>query len=255
MQLILSILAALCLATVRGQNPCDRAAQTSFVLGLNGGLTCGLNFQAAEATPTTPEEEMALDNALNGICTAECAGAVASWFLGSPCSDTDVNSTLENYSAALFLQLWCQPADNAAISRCRFALDAIDVSVINNTDIESCAAFATMQVCLPTCTSGLQRLSSELGCCYQGIYNNSQVLGALSAMMSITQEQAMFFTLLGNSNLWAACGVDIIDECTSDPFPETPTTAADDDTTTASASTLTSTITVIAIGAILSVLF
>ena len=249
LKLAVSIL-VLFLAGAIGQtteNPCNEAALIGFVVGL-GDLQCGLDFQALQ----TPPVPMA---ALDGICTAECAGAVVDYLRAPPCSNTGNESiTLANEITARFLELFCQPVENADISRCIYALDA---TIFNNSDILTCLAFSPqMPVCSPTCTTALQRVSDGIGCCYQSIYNNSLILESLASPEQtlegarITQDELNFLQFLGSPELWNACGVEIIDKCTALPLPPPVTEAETPD----SAIGLVSTSMVIAVSTIMAVL-
>lgn len=192
----LCFLTALCLATAQedATNPCDRAAQIEFISSLENGRDCGRNFGAAQFMPSSVA---ALDN----LCTTDCAGAIADYLRGPQCtSSSNPNFNLENVGNARFLEIWCQPVDDAVISRCRFALDQIDPTLITNTDIFSCLEFAGSE-CPGNCTAGLNRLADGIGCCYQSIYNSTDILGAL--FMGIT-ELFDLFTVIQNPSLWNA---------------------------------------------------
>lgn len=255
-------LSALYLVTAQenAMNPCDRTGQIIFISGLENGQECNTNFGPAQIMPSTPAGMTALDD----ICTTDCAGAVADWLQGPQCNTSNMNFNLENVFDGRFLELWCQPVEDADISRCRFALDLIDPTLVNNSDIFSCLEF-TGNECPGNCAAGLNLLANGIGCCYQSIYNTTDILRALVAIMGITNEQNDLFIFLQNPMLWNACDVEIIDQCTADPFasPRTSTTSdllitsdllLTQSTFSGASSSLTSTILTIAIGVVLSIL-
>lgn len=185
---------------------CTEEQQIAFVSGIPNGLTCGLAIRAANETPTGTAGMQSLDT----ICTESCAGAVAQW-LANPMTCDDKN-------AVASLSFWCQPADGGKISRCRYAFDQIDPAVFNNVNIKNCSLFGSTGNCSSACSDGLQAMASEIGCCYQLIYNNSMLLDSQEQTMMITAQQRMFFALLSNSDLWASCNVDIPGACISPTY-------------------------------------
>ena len=184
---------SLCIA----QN-CSENQQIQYVLSLPNGISCGTGFQTVNNTLDTAVRKEALDT----ICVATCAGAVANW-LFSECNDA---------SRAAGLTLWCQPADNGRISRCIYALDRINKTLLSNQDILNCSSF-TGSGCPENCDMGLQRLSDEIGCCFTNIYGNADFRNGLEEM------DKMFFGLLSNQVLWNSCKIDYPKPCTSEPFP------------------------------------
>lgn len=179
-----------------------------FVAGLND-VQCGLGFLAANNTPTGTAGLAALDT----ICTANCAGAVSNYVLGPPC-----NSPLQSGA----LRFWCLPVENANITRCRFALDLIDPTIFNNTDVISCLwamPEAMPPSCPSTCAAGLSRIAQGIGCCFQSIWNNTMYIQALN----FGQEELAFYTTLQDPDVWKACNVSIPGQC-ADPFMVSQTT-------------------------------
>ena len=179
----ISLLAAV-FSLTEAQNPCDMNAQIAFVLSLEDPESCGANLARVEPpVPNTPESRANLTAALDVICNEECAGAVSDWLLGPECS-TDPNSTFINYFAGRSLEIFCQPVENADISRCRFTLDVMNESLVSD-DLFSCSQFANTSMCPSTCASALQSLSQGIGCCYQSIFNNTMILAGLVQNMAI----------------------------------------------------------------------
>lgn len=227
---VISLLAALSPTLAQEIEECDREG---FVLGL--GLPCALNFLAANSTPTTEAGMQALDV----ICTAECAGATAAYLAAPPC-----NNTLEAFG----LGIWCCPVENAAISRCRYALpELLDPTILLNAG--ACAAFAVdPSTCPANCSSALTDLSEEIGCCFQKLFNVSAEEIQLAGI--IDQNAANLIMLLSMDPLWNVCDVPIPGDCTGEPFPVTPTMA-----TTEGAVRIAATVTAIMIGTIISFTF
>ena len=221
------------------QDDCE-TGRISFVLGLVNGISCGLNFQTANNTPSTEAGMQALD----AICTAECAGAVAGYVAGPPCNDP-----LE----AAGLLVWCCPADNGAISRCRYALpDLLDPTI--QVNLGACAAFAlNPTMCPDNCADALSALSDEIGCCYQKVFNmTEEEIVAQEAAGTITAEQAASVRLLSTDALWTTCNVPSPGDCTGDPFPGTVTVTT---VTTEGAVRTAATFLTIALAAVLSSIF
>lgn len=222
-----AFLLVLFVAAVQGQNPCDEAGVMSYV-SMNLDIACSLSLFSSRPTPTTPAQMAALD----ASCSTTCAGALANYFRGPPCSTTgNVNYTATNALGATIFELFCQPVQGADITRCRYALDAIDPTIFNNTNLQACGGFLQLGTCPPGCADGLRGISQGIGCCYQSIYNDSNILEALSMadpdqLDVMFDERALgFFELLRNPAIWTACGVGLIDECTEPPF-YTPATQA-----------------------------
>ena len=177
---------------------CSDSQQKQYVLSLPNGFNCGIGFQTVNTTLDNAVRKEALDI----ICVATCAGAIAKW-LSSECNDT---------SKAAGLTFWCQPADNGRISRCIYALDRINETISSDQDIINCSFF-NESGCPDNCNKGLQRLSDEMGCCFTNIYGNADFRNGLEA------RDNMFFTLLSNQVLWNSCNIDYPKPCTSEPFP------------------------------------
>ena len=234
---VVSLLAVFSAASA--QEECD---STSFVVGL--GLECALGFQAANNTPTT---EAGME-AFNTICTAECAGATAAYLAAPPC-----NNSVEAFG----LSLWCYPADNARIPRCRYALDdLLDATIQSN--LAACAPFGVNPTMCPDgCAAALTALSAEIGCCFQLVYNLTadQIMEGMATGV-ITEDDALFLQLISTDALWGTCMVDIPADCTGNPFPVTATEPpTEPEATTEGAVHITATLFTIAISAGLSVLF
>ena len=177
---------------------CSNSQGRQYVSSLPNGLSCGIGLQAVNSTQDTAVREEALDI----ICVATCAGAIAKW-LSSECNDE---------TSAAGLTFWCQPADNGRISRCIYALDRINEIFLTNQDILNCTSF-NESGCPDNCDKGLQRLSDEIGCCFTNIYGNADFRNGLET------RDNMYFTLLSNQVLWNSCKIDYPKPCTSEPFP------------------------------------
>ena len=184
---------------------CPETNLTNFAVTLGTNLDCALAFRMANDTPTTDDGM----NALDKICIAGCAGAIVQ-FLTVNCTDP---------LQAAGLTFWCQPADFGEIRRCRSALDIREEGLFTSMDIIACGSFN--ETCPANCEEGLEKLSEEIGCCFQNIYNSSaEVLSGLVSSQIITPVESTLIAVLSNSALWDACGVDIPQSCTSPIFPE-----------------------------------
>ena len=197
-KVILLVVAAYTVISLCIAQKCSESQQVQYVFSLPNGLSCGTGLKTVNDTLDTALRNKALDT----ICVATCAGAIAKW-LSSECNDT---------SKAAGLTFWCQPADNGRISRCIYALDRINETLLRNQDIMNCTSF-NGSACPENCNTGLQRLSDEIGCCFTNIYGNADFRNSLETMDNI------FFTLLSNQVLWNSCNIDYPKPCTSEPFP------------------------------------
>ncbi len=198
---------------------CDLTRQTQYTSMLPNAITCGTALLQAQTTPDTDAGMDALDDA----CTYDCAGNISRWLASPEC-----NNNVES----LGLKLWCLPVDNAEnFTRCRYAIEPeADPTLLNSTDLDTCTAFsiaskANRVPCPATCTSALYRIRSEMGCCYQSIYNSTQITPMVIANAGLDGNvTAYFLDLLGNNLLWQACGVTPPTGPCGDPFPMQPTT-------------------------------
>ena len=189
------------------QATCTMNEQFQFVASLPDGLQCGLGIQQANATLSG---EVAGMRALDTICTDACAGAVSRW-LSDP---TGCNDSVSGGGLAI----WCQPADNGNISRCRYAFDRINPTIFNNPNILACINDTVTNNCSAKCLAGLTAMASEIGCCFQLIYNNTMVLDGLQMAMIFPPESSILFSALRSSALWDTCNVAIPAACTSPTF-------------------------------------
>ena len=223
-QMLFVVAACLIISLSKAQN-CSLADGIAYAFSLPNGLSCVLSFYGIDTTNATLGGMKALDK----VCIAGCAGEVSEWLSSEVCNDTIQGTGL---------QLFCQPADNGLISRCRYALDLVDKTLFNSNDIRECDTVFN-GTCPRMCDNGLKRLSEEIGCCYANIYNNTEVLNGLEENGDITGMEREFFTVLSNSLLWDACMVQIPETCTSMPFPVSVIDTVTDATTISYGSTTT----------------
>ena len=161
------------------------------------------NFNNSLITPTT------FDN----LCTRECVGSFSD-FLSNTCRDE---------FSGLVTKSACLKSNGSLSNRCSYSFSF--PSSPDGSDAAVC--FSEGNTCPPGCASFLQRLSSDIGCCYQSIFNNSIILDALF----ITNEglgfqSLLFFKVLGNYKLWESCGVSLVSECEGDGFVDDTTTGS-----------------------------
>ena len=171
---------------------CTKAQQIEFVKTIPNRQTCALAFESVNNNVN----EKAKVQALETLCTSSCAGTVAH-MLANPvaCKAADMAAQLIS---------WCQPADGGRISRCRLAMDKMDTVTLN---IKSCISFVLTGACMHSCAAGLKNLVEDIGCCYHIIYKNLRIFMSLRQTGHLSENGAIFATLLGNSALWKACNV------------------------------------------------
>lgn len=183
----------------------------SFILQLPNGIECGPNV----ATVFSPPANVSMvSHALNIVCNATCGGVLYQ-YLRTTCNDQPSSE---------LLQLYCTPTFGGSTvgPRCRFAsADLLSSSTIS--DLQSCNA-TSGRACSSECREALIQLSSQLGCCYQSMYNNSVLLSVLKDAGFITTNSLQLFEYLRSpaNNIWTLCNVTVPRKCMGDAFPTTP---------------------------------
>lgn len=105
----------------------------------------------------------------------------------------------------------CLETDAELGSRCRYTKSEDGVAVIEAV-AEACNLTAT--TCTDDCKEKIAGLEEQFGCCYQSIYNNSQVLSMLGFYSEVSFDGFFFLGLfLGNPTFWEMCEVPLIEPC------------------------------------------
>ena len=188
---------------------------TNFIFGLPNPLECGLSFNTA-FDPSAANNTMAINEALENLCTRDCGGRYAD-FLETTCED-DVS--------AESLRIYCTPTDGSSAlgAYCRFSSgDIADPSLV--LSLTACDNYTVDNPCAPGCRRALNRLREDVGCCYQHLYNNTVFTEGLLSSGFITIAEYLGLVRLNNatSNPWMACDVRPPRRCRGQPFEPPPT--------------------------------
>jgi len=110
------------------------------------------------------------EQALDEICTADCGGRVSNYY-ATEC-DAVKDSFLYFNSSCLRTE-----SDSTFGPYCIYSLDPSMNSIVFTNAISNCLTFdPTNGNCPSGCSSALQQLVSDLGCCYQSIFNKTDAL-------------------------------------------------------------------------------
>lgn len=147
-------------------------------------------------------------NDLENICYSDCGGNYAE----------HLTCVCKNDIMAEILKIICSPAgnDSSAGPYCRFSYGTL----YNQTALVALFTSCSNQHCVPECRAGSLKLKSEIGCCYQSIYNSTHFLNLIFNAGLIPS--GLFFGLqsIGNSaaNPWMACNHKCVMEIHSQMF-------------------------------------
>ena len=179
---------------------CSVENVTTFVTN-SASATCGAAYTTLYLTPGVTDAQT--NTALDTVCQSDCAGSVAA-FLDNTCQDR-FTSTLTNIT--------CSETDGSIGDRCLF-VDNVETSVY-----EAVGACFAPGDCPAGCADALQGLKDNLGCCYQSLYNDTNILQLLFFNFTITFEDLGFFKAISKPGIWNGCDVSLQEAC-SDPFVE-----------------------------------
>ena len=156
---------------------------------------CVSNFAKTESASTVNDVNYDV------YCADDCVGAAKS-FARYNCSDALL---------AQIMEIECYKDTGMFGGRC--------LPVIKH-QVDERALFAiignqcfTGSTCSANCSAALQKLNTNLGCCYESFFNNSPLLDGLYSNHTITLEQRKFFDMLGDSSLWTKCHVNELSPC------------------------------------------
>ena len=193
---------------------CPLEDQIAFSLTLPNARVCAPSIGAVltpvSSTPTNLTlRSMLIDN-LDTVCVDSCGGKFVDYLASESCNDTFGATTLE---------VFCTVTNGAAAAGpyCRFA--ALD---IDQTITDTLLMCDNSTICASGCREALLKTKSQIGCCYQSMYNNTRYLTELFIHQFIPQFAFDRFSLLNDplNNPWNACNVIAPQECTGEPFGE-----------------------------------
>jgi hypothetical protein len=143
-------------------------------------------FSLLEATNSESFLE-GLDDALNNIlCTPECGERVANWYY-SQCDD--------HFFASRIYYSCLDPGTTAVISHCLYALQPLYNITLT---LPSCLN-SEANSCTSSCSEELDSVKTELGCCFNSIYNETESLSFLVEGGILDQSVASRLQNLGSS--------------------------------------------------------
>ena len=200
--------------TVRPLEPegCPIQEQIAFTSTLPNASVCGpsLGFVltrimiTGERFNNTP----ALIRDLDNVCIENCGGDFTDFLRSERCNDT---------LGALTLELACTLTNGTADvgPYCRLAFGDI-----NQTIFTALVACDNSTTCESGCREALIQLKSQIGCCYQNLYNNTEYLMQLLEVGLFNQFVVDRLMELSNpeGNPWDLCGVTSPMKCTGEPF-------------------------------------
>ena len=150
---------------------CTTSDWSSYLATLPNADMCGPNVIAVLQFVTTGSGDHDLPNALESVCSLECGGAFAT-YLTSTCNDSFTAELLECY--CIFTN-----GTSTLGAYCRLtALDVFNKSLLR--DLFLCHPITPGVLCSPVCKQLLLEVKSQLGCCYQSLYNSSAILDLTS---------------------------------------------------------------------------
>ena len=197
-------------AQIGSLGTCSPSEIDKYIRSLNDGATCLAASNALLAGGPN------IDNALNTYCTRECGGAILIHLLLN-CGEAIVPGFVAAY-------LSCLPVTGSSLgSRCRATLPGIiDASVLQN--VSPCASYneSNPLVCPSGCRTGLTTARAQVGCCFQAVYNDTDLLQSYLMQGTVNATEFALINQLRNPSLWSACQVDLTPQCTQSPFPRNP---------------------------------
>ena len=189
---------------------CTLEDQTAFISTLPNAAVCGASIAAVFTRPAN--DTTALASALKNVCENDCGGVYANY----------LDSTCDDKIGAETLRIYCTPTNGSADtgSYCRLAADdLVGPALFNN--LSSCDESDT---CSSECRRAVLNFESEVGCCFQNGYNNSEYNRQILNAGFITQSEFIAIQKLGNplKNPWTFCGIKPPQRCGPPPFRPPP---------------------------------
>lgn len=186
---------------------------TCSVLDLNQFLApqsteCTGNFNTAFGSSA-----VAIDirqSAFDAVCTQDCVQPLTE-YLSDTCGDP---------VASIKAKLACFHSEGSLGNRCYFSLS----EDFRNSDTFDavrmlCLSFtASTPTCPSGCANALRSLISQIGCCYQSIFNSTLIQHALLVDGRISIDERYLYGAISRQALWDSCEVPLTPPCTLDPY-------------------------------------
>ena len=151
------------------------------------------------------------EEAFDVFCNEECAGKI-SMFERDEC--------FSPFNAELTVALCYSAEDKSAPgSRCGFTVGEHVAPIFEAVGAACYFDYTNPDVpCPSNCTTQLQTVRSQFGCCFQEIYNNTNIVDLFILEGLIDFDERLFFAALGDYNLWNKCEVPLLGRCPEDPL-------------------------------------
>ena len=194
---------------------CSLPDQRAYVLTLSNASACGTSIGIAYLPPTN--DSKTLSDAVDYMCTNECGGVYAN-YQRDVCKDE---------LGAESLRVFCTPTNGTATvgSFCYYAAgNMLHPSLL--TTLSSCHSYSNEVPCSDECRDALLNLTSQIGCCYQNVYNNTVYNTLLLVAGFINKLEFNAYQDLSKpaGNPWTRCKIKPPQKCEPSPFkqPEPP---------------------------------
>lgn len=193
---------------------CTTSDWSSYLATLPNANTCGTSVIAVLQFVTAGSGDHDLPSTLESVCNLECGGAFAT-YLTSTCNDSFTAELLERYctftNGTSILGAYCRST----------ALDVFNKSLLR--DLFLCHPITPGVLCSPVCKQLLLEVKSQLGCCYQSLYNSSAILDYLqnSNLLPVVQYYGLQRLREPTFNVWMVCNVPPPEQCKTSPFSST----------------------------------
>ena len=181
---------------------CPTQEQLAFTSKLPNATVCGPSIKNVLCRVTDFNTTV---RDLHNVCNENCGGNFSDFLRSESSKDT---------LGALTLKLSCTMTDGTAEvgPYCRFALRDTYYTIFSV--LSTCDTNTT---CEPGCREALVQLKSQIGCCYQNLYNNTEYLSGHGYVSRNTFDQAMKLNS-PQGNAWDLCGVTSPKKCAGEPF-------------------------------------
>ena len=186
---------------------CTSEEQQNYIAALPNSEACSMAFSDVLSPENLTEAEY--NTSLRVFCSEDCGGAMVEF--------STVNC--RNLDFAARLRLLCLPRETGE-DRCSSIFPTLlDNREVLISNLSSCSGFNTE--CPVGCANALMTVVSQFGCCYQSVYNNTDVINMFQQEGSLTAGERQVFQDISQSSLWEACNVTLTAPCTGDSFPGT----------------------------------
>lgn len=177
-------------------------------LASNVDLACASNLNTAlYANISSPGK----DSEIRTVCTGTCAGRLANWLEGA-CGGT--------FNATSLYYLCLRTSGTASVGAyCQYTIPPVynaDLEILNV--FQACENVLGGGPCTDQCELQLNRFSSQLGCCYQSLYNNTAFVRGAVQFGELAMADEDQLRSLGNLQLWNSCQVTPPSACTDESF-------------------------------------